>query len=104
MPNSITAEGCFGTSPTWSQCRAQEIKTGVDFALKRGGSITGSVVDGSTGTLIQGKDVRAELDGFSLAWTSTDWDESYALLAIPDGRIEVIVGGQGSWNSVRPLP
>lgn len=79
-------------------------KTGVDFALKRGGSITGRVGDGSTGTLIQGKDVRAELDGFSLAWTSTDSDESYALLAIPDGRMEVIIGGQGSWNSVRPLP
>ena len=70
-------------------------RSGIDFGLRRGGTITGRVFDGSTGQPISGMDVRAELDGFGISWTGTESDGSYTLHGIPEGRIEVIVTGQG---------
>ena len=70
----------------------------IDFFLKRGGTIFGRVVDGSTGAPIPGMDIRAELPelgGISSSWATTDSDGTYALPSIPDGQIQVVVGGQG---------
>ena len=70
---------------------------GIDFALKRGATISGTVRDAETGLPIANMDVKA---------TFADWDEltrgletdiegRFALRGLPDGVIEVIVAGQG---------
>jgi hypothetical protein len=69
---------------------------GIDFSLKKGASISGRVVDASTGLPIADMSVNAgPMAGDDLAWTDTDRDGRYILRGIPDGLIEVEVGGQG---------
>ena len=71
--------------------------TGIDFALKSGGSISGRVTDASTGLGISGMEVHADHvnTGEQVAWENTDPDGYYTLRGLPGGRIEVFVRGRG---------
>ena len=69
---------------------------GIDFELKRGATISGRVVDASTGLPIPGMEIHAgPRNGEHLAWENTKGDGTYVLRAMPDGLIEVVVQGQG---------
>ena len=69
---------------------------GIDFVLKRGATISGRVVDASTGLPISNMEIHAgPRDGEHLAWEYTQGDGTYVLRGMPDGLIEVEVGGQG---------
>ena len=73
-----------------------ETLEGIDFALKVGGTISGRVVDGSTGLPIANMDVGAGPEGQGqLSWTRTDRDGNYTLRGIPAGLIAVWISGQG---------
>ena len=69
---------------------------GIDFVLKLGATISGRVLDGSTGRPIANMDVRAgPIGGDHLSWSNTNSEGRYVLTGIPDGLIEVQVGGRG---------
>jgi hypothetical protein len=69
---------------------------GIDFALKRGASISGRVIDGSTGLPVPNMEIHAgPRDRDHLAWENTGQDGTYVLRGMPDGLIEVTVQGQG---------
>ena len=69
---------------------------GIDFALKRGATISGIVRDGLTGLGIPGMNVRAGLEGWPfLRWANTDGYGEYTLSVVPNGAIVVVVEGQG---------
>ena len=73
-----------------------EALEGIDFGLKRGATISGTVIDAETGLPIANMDVEATLaDGDEVSSGETDIDGRYALKEIPDGVIEVVVAGQG---------
>ena len=74
----------------------REAVEGIDFGLKRGATISGTVIDAQTGPPIANMDVQAALaDGDDISSSETDRDGRYTLKGIPDGVIEVVVGGQG---------
>lgn len=69
---------------------------GIDFGLKQGATIAGTVRDAQTGVPIANMDVNANLsDWEDISATATDMDGRYTLKGIPDGVIEVVVAGQG---------
>ena len=85
-----------GDDPDLITVRGTESIEGIDFALKLGATISGRVVDGSTGLPIAGMDVRAGPIGSDhLSWSNTNSEGRYVLTGIPDGLIEVEVGGHG---------
>lgn len=85
-----------GDDPDLIIVNGRESIEGADFDLKLGATISGRVMDGGTGLPIAGMDVRAgPIGGSHLSWSNTDSDGRYVLTGIPDGLIEVEVGGQG---------
>ena len=73
-----------------------EALEGIDFGLKLGATISGTVIDAQTGLPIANMDVEATLaDGDEISSSETDIDGRYALKGVPDGVIEVVVAGQG---------
>ena len=73
-----------------------EAVEGIDFGLKRGANISGTVIDAETGLPIANMDVKASVaDGDDISWDETDINGRYTLKGIPDGVVEVVVGGQG---------
>ena len=73
-----------------------EAVEGIDFTLKQGATISGTVRDGQTGLGIPRMSVRAGLSAFPyLSDTHTDRDGAYTLRGVPDGTIVVVVEGQG---------
>ena len=68
---------------------------GIDFGLTLGATISGRVTDGETGLPIAGMDVHAGVVGRDhSSWTRTDRNGEYVARGLPDGVIEVSVGGQ----------
>ena len=68
----------------------------IDFDLKQGATISGTVTDAETGLPIADMEVKATTaQGNDLSWDDTSKDGSYILRGVPDGYIEVVVAGQG---------
>jgi hypothetical protein len=69
---------------------------GIDFAMQLGATISGRVLDGSTGLPIRNMEIHAgPQNNNHLAWANTREDGTYVLSGIPDGLIEVVVSGRG---------
>ena len=76
--------------------KGAEVVEGIDFDLKRGATVSGTVVDAETGLPIANMDIKATLaDGDDISSTQTNINGRYILKGIPDGVIEVVVAGQG---------
>ena len=74
----------------------EESIDGIDFALRLGGTISGTVTDAETGLPIAFMDVSARTAiGSKFAWTRTDNNGGYTLRGVPAGLITVSVSGQG---------
>ena len=81
-----------------------DVVEGIDFGLKRGATISGTVIDAQTGLPIFNMDVIANLsDWDDISASETDMDGRYALKGIPDGVIEVVVAGQGYLETTKTV-
>ena len=68
----------------------------IDFSLRLGATISGTVTDGETGLPIAGMDIYAgPVDRNNLSWTRTDGNGNYTTAGLPDGVMVVTVEGQG---------
>ena len=74
----------------WAEADPVEVGDGqdvtdVDFALERGGAISGMVVDAHAGFGVQDIEVRARdlQSGRYLGWSWTEWDGSYTIKGLP---------------------
>jgi serine/threonine protein kinase/protocatechuate 3,4-dioxygenase beta subunit len=68
---------------------------GIDFALERGTSASGRVIDDETGLPIPNIELSARpLDGDDVSWSRTDADGNYTLRALPVGLVEIRTRGQ----------
>ena len=73
-----------------------DVVEGVDFGLKRGATISGWVIDAVTGLPIAKIDVRAtSANRDTIFGEETNINGRYTLKGIPDGVVEIVVGGQG---------
>jgi hypothetical protein len=76
---------CDPTGGTPIAVTAGTTTANVDFALPRGGSISGRVRDATTGAgVVAGVNLR-DARGYNTAWTSTDGNGDYALVGLPAG-------------------
>ena len=90
-----TAEADFATLITLT--REAPIVTGIDFALRTGGSIAGIVTDAETGLPVSG--IHVQLSGENVfQGVCTDANGQYQFTRLPY-NIEFVIGG-GSENSV----
>jgi len=81
-----------------------EVLKGIDFGLKRGATISGRVIDSVTGLPIAKMDVTAiPADGDDIFGEKTDMFGRYTLKGMPDGVVEVVVGGQGYIQTSRTV-
>ena len=75
---------------------AKEPIEGIDFALKRGATISGRVRDGQTGLPISSMRVQAGQAAWPyISETYTDGLGEYTLRGVPNGAIVLVVDGQG---------
>ena len=73
-----------------------DVVEGIDFGLKRGATISGRVIDAATGLPIAKMAVIAiPADGDDIHGEETDINGHHTLTGIPEGVVEVVVGGQG---------
>ncbi|MCC7009391.1 MAG: carboxypeptidase regulatory-like domain-containing protein, partial [Acidobacteria bacterium] len=83
---------------------AGAITSGVDFALGRGGRVTGTVTDASTGSPISAVLVKVyRTDGGFVSSGYTDNFGNYEVLGVPTGSYVVRAGAIGSLNYVPEL-
>ena len=69
---------------------------GIDLVMTRGAAIFGRITDAATGQPISGMNLSARPIGDDqMAWASTNTNGTFALRALPDGVVGVIVQGQG---------
>ena len=68
----------------------------IDFALRRGATISGRVIDDETGSPISDMEVWADAEGRggSVSWGRTGPDGTYVLRGLPTGVMEVGVRGR----------
>ena len=77
---------------------------GIDFVMMRGATISGKIVDASTGLPVPNMEIHAgPPDGEQLAWENTRADGTYVLRGMPDGLIEVVVQGLGYIQVVKTV-
>ena len=85
----------WGDAARIAVTRTEEVQ-GIDFGLKQGATISGTVVDAESGLPIANMDVQAaQVAGDDISSSETDRDGRYTLKGIPNGVIEVFVAGQG---------
>jgi len=77
---------------------------GIDFVMTRGATISGKIVDASTGLPVPNMEIHAgPPNGEHLAWENTRADGTYVLRGVPNGLIEVVVQGLGYIQVVKTV-
>ena len=75
----------------------------VDFGLSRGATITGTVIDGETGQPIFDLEIRVIYDGGDVCCAVSNFNGEYAVSGVPEGAVDVEVGGQAYVGQKREI-